>query len=115
VKVLNPFAPDWYTPKDEQTAPSPARFKLRGLDGNQLGYVAPEMRVDERGQIAGMSGKGIELALAYGLVDWEGIENDRGPVAFAPANFALLPFDLRTELAMQVLIRSVPSEAEKKT
>lgn len=115
MKVLNPFAPDWYTPKDEEAAPNPARFKLRGLDGNQLGYVAPEMRLDERGQLVGLSGKGTELALAYGLLDWEGIENDRGPVAFAPGNFALLPYDLRAELAVQVLVRSAPSEAEKKT
>ena len=34
MKALNPFAPFWYTPRAEEGAEKPTRFKIRGLDGD---------------------------------------------------------------------------------
>lgn len=122
-KALNPFAPEWYTPasdKDEKGEPRPdaSRFKLRGLDGNELGYVSPEFTLGEIAgvpTVTGMSGKGVDLALKCGLLDWERFENDKGPVPFNQGNFRLIPHLLRVELAMQIVAASYVGEAEKKT
>lgn len=114
IKALNPFAPSWYTPKEEEGSDNPTRFKIRGLDGEQMSYVGAELVFDASGNIRNISGKGIELALGYGLVDWENFENDDGPVKFNRANFRLIPYHLRLELAVQIVARSVPNEEERK-
>ena len=76
----------------------------------------PELRVDdELKTVTGMSGKGLELALRYGLVDWENFANDNGPVAFSPQNFPYIDYGLRAELAMCIVAASYVSLDEKKT
>lgn len=116
IKALNPFAAFWYTPRVEDGAPNPTRFKIRGLDGTEQGYLVPELEFDTTARmIKGMTGRGLELALGYGLVDWENFANDRGPVAFVPANFGMLDYALRVELAMQILTASYVQPEEKKT
>ena len=114
MKALNPFAPFWYTPRAEQGAEKPTRFKIRGLDGTQQGYLAPELIFDDR-TLKGMSGKGMELALGYGLMDWEHFATDAGPVACLPVNFGLIDYSTRVELAMQILAASYVTPEEKKT
>jgi len=114
IKALNPFAPFWYTPREEAGADKPTRFKIRGLDGNQQSYLYPELILEGK-SLKGMTGKGLEIALGYGLLDWENFANDQGPVAFVPANFALVEYVLRIELAMQILAASYVQAAEKKT
>lgn len=116
VKALNPIAPRWYTPKSEEGSENPTRFKIRGLNGNEQGYVWPELVVDnELKTVTGMTGKGLELALRYGLVDWENFSNDQGPVAFSVQNFAFIDYGLRTELAMVIVAASYVTPEEKKT
>lgn len=115
MKALNPFAPFWYVPECDRDAEHPTRFKLRGLNGDQMGYVAPELHLSELQRIDGISGKGIAIALGHGLLDWENLEGATGPLPFTQANAALLPHDVRTELAMRILIASSPGEEEKKT
>jgi hypothetical protein len=116
MKALNPFAPFWYTPPAEEGAPKPTRFKIRGLDGVEQGYIAPELRFDETGRmLTGFSGKGLEVALGYGLVDWENFANDAGQVAFSPRNFGLIDFNTRVALAMQIMGASYVQPEEKKT
>ena len=114
IKALNPFAPFWYTPRAEAGAEHPTRFKLRGLDGNQFIYIAPELIVKDQ-MTRGVTGKGLELALGYGLVDWENFSNDAGPIACVPQNFGLVEYLLRVELAMQILSASYVAPEEKKT
>lgn len=115
-KALNPFAPFWYTPRGDVGRENPTRFKIRGLDGNELGYVSPELRIDEaKRMVTGASGRGLELALQYGLLDWENFANDTGPVAYAPANFGLIAFELRSELFWRILAASHIAEEQKKT
>jgi hypothetical protein len=117
MKALNPFAPFWYTPLGDREAPEGqrTRFKIKGLDGVEAGYVLPEVRFAEDGRMVGLSGKGVELALGYAMVDWENFANDSGPLAFARANFHLIPVELRAELALHILGASFPSAEEKKT
>lgn len=115
IKALNPFAPYWYTPREEEGAQNPTRFKLQGLNGEQMGYISPEFILDPQTKsITALSGKGIDIALTYGLVDWENFQNDAGAVPFVRANFALIPHRLRGELAFQIVIAShVPADAKK--
>ena len=116
IKALNPFAPFWYTPALEKDAPNPTRFKIRGLDGAEQGYISPELRLDESSRmVIGMTGRGLELALRYGLVDWENFANDSGPVVCVPPNFPLIDYGTRCELAMKILGASYVSPEEKKT
>jgi len=116
IKAMNPIAPFWYTPRSEEGTPNPTRFKIRGLNGTEHGYIVPELILNpmER-KIADMSGRGQELALAYGLMDWENFANGAGPVAFSPANFGLIEYALRSELAWQIITASHPQPEEKKT
>ena len=116
IKALNPVAPFWYTPIGELSAQNPTKFKIRGLDGTEQGYVIPELTLDTIGRtISGMTGRGLELTLSYGLLDWQNFANDKGPVAFVAQNFNLIDHATRVELAMQILTASYVSEAEKKT
>lgn len=114
IKALNPLDPVWYIPRIEVGQENPTRFRIRGLDGQAMGYVAPEFIVDEHHNIKNITGKGIDLALTYGLVDWENVANDKGDVKFNRARFGLLPYDIRSELAVEIVKLSAPSEDERK-
>lgn len=115
IKALNPFVPFWYVPTPEKGVENPTRFKIRGLNGTEQGYIQPEIRVDSSFMVTGLSGKGLELALQYGLSDWENFANDAGAVAFSPANFGLIDIGTRIELAFQILGASYIKPGEKKT
>ena len=47
-----------------------------------------------------MTGRGLELTLSYGLLDWQNFANDKGPVAFVAQNFNLIDHATRVELAI---------------
>lgn len=116
IKALNPLAPRWYVPRGEDGEENPTRFKIRGLNGTEQGYVWPELKIDdELKTVTGMSGKGLELALRYGLVDWENFANDQGEVAYSVQNFSLIDYGLRVELAMVIVAASYVTPEEKKT
>src|SRR4051812_39665804 len=115
MKAQNPFAPFWYTPDQDKDLPEGqrTRFKLKGLDGEQLGYVAPEFILEPTtARLTGITGKGLATAMDYGLVDWENFSNDQGVVPFVRANFGLIPHRVRVELAFQVILASHVSQAE---
>jgi hypothetical protein len=117
-KAQNPFAPEWYTPAEDQGKENPTRFKVRGLNGAEMGYVQPEMILDTSGpqaMLSGLTGKGLDLTLKHGLLDWENFDNDSGALKFSPHNFSLIPLTLRTELALKIISMSFVSEEEKKT
>lgn len=114
IKALNPFAPFWHTPPGQENEPDPTRFKICGLDGEQIGDIASEMRVDAQGRFAGYTGRGVALILSGGLKDWENFSNDAGPVAFGAHNFRLIPYPVRTGLALEIVAAShVPEDARK--
>jgi hypothetical protein len=114
MRALNPFAPFWYTPVADQGEEHPTRFKIRGLNGTEVGYVGPEFILDN-GTISGLTGKGLEMTLKYGLLDWENFENDSGKIAFNRANFGLIPYEVQAEIAMNIIAASYAKEEAKKT
>ena len=116
IKALNPCTPFWWTPPAEDGQAKATRFKIRGLDGNEQGYIFPEITVDPAARVVrGLTGKGVELVLGYGLLDWENFANDKGPVACVPGNFGLIEHVLRSQLAIQILAASFVQPEEKKT
>lgn len=120
MRALNPFAPFWYTPQTDLNEPEATRvrFRIRGLNGSEMGYVAPELVMDKEAgtpMMTGMTGKGCDLCLKFGLLDWENVANDNGPVRYSHPNFALIPFEVRVELAMQIIAASYVKPDEKKT
>lgn len=117
IKALKRMAPFWYKPDSQKDDPSPTRFKIRGLNGTEQGYVQPELVIDTTGKmVTGMTGKGLELTLGYGLLDWENFTDEDGAaIAFSPINFGRLDIVTRTELAMQILAASYVAPEEKKT
>ncbi len=114
IKALNPFAPFWHTPPGQEADPAPTRFKICGLDGAQISELAAEVRLDEKGRFLGYSGRGISLALSYGLKDWENFGNDAGPLAFGPHNFHLIDYPTRVALAFEIAAASHVSEDARK-
>lgn len=119
MKALNPFAAEWYTPAEDKESENPTRFKIRGLNGSQVGYVQPEMilGVNDEGtpMLTGLTGKGVDVTLNLGLVDWENFANDFGSVKFSQHNFGLIDVKTRTELALQIIAKSFATAEEKKT
>jgi hypothetical protein len=116
IKALNPFAPFWYTPPSEKSQDKPTRFKIRGLNGAEMGYLSPEMLVDgAQRAVTQLTGKGIDLCLQHGLIDWENFDNDAGPVLCMPSNFGLIPYPTRVHLAWQIIAASYVDETQKKT
>ncbi len=117
MQALKRMAPFWYTPDGQKDDPNPTKFKVRGLNGNEQGYIQPELKIDETTKmVSGMSGRGLELTLAYGLLGWENfLDEDGGQVAYSPLNFGRVDLVTRTELAMQILAASFVTPEEKKT
>jgi len=113
IKALSGFTPYWYTPKSEKDDPNPTRFKLCKLDGEQLGDLRPEIFLLSGGRVE-MTGRGITMALLYGLVDWERFNDDKGPVRFDVSNFRLINNALRIELATELVNVSTLDEDKRK-
>ncbi len=104
---------EWYTFEGQENEESPARVKLKPLNGEQLDN-AMEGAVLE-GSNAGLSSRGIKSALRNSIVDWEGINSDRGDVVACKfTNHHLLPWARRNELATVIINRSDLSEEQQK-
>lgn len=115
IKALKRMAPFWWTPEDQEGEPK-TRFKIRGLNGAQQSYVFPELQIDQVARMAtGMTGRGVELTLSYGLLDWDHFNDEEGPIAFSPANFERVDPGMRAKLSMAILAASYVSLEEKKT
>ena len=118
MRALRRMAPVWYTPDSQKDDPNPTRFKIRGLNGTEQGYIQPELKINETTRMVdGMSGRGLEQTLGYGLLDWENLVDEDGSsqIAYSPLNFGRIDLITRTELAMQILAASFVSPEEKKT
>lgn len=123
IKAQSKMVPAWYVPRAErdeagEALPDATRFKLRGLTGKELSFIQPELIVGEVNgvpMVTGTTGKGGELALYYGLRDWENFRDDDGPLAFSQGNFERIDIQTRTELVMQIIAGSFITPEEKKT
>lgn len=116
IQALTAFTATWYTPASEADADAPARFKVRGLTGSQQAEVSPEIELTANEDVK-ISGRAMFLLLKFGLVDWEGLESDGGPVRFGKntkVNQDLLPYPLQIELAGRIFELTYPAPEDKK-
>lgn len=116
LKALADLKPEWYVPLAERDAVTPTRFLLRPLDGVERLDVS--FYRDENANLS-LSSDAARAALKHGLQGWEHILDTNGsPLHWNPvdrdANLKRLPAELVAELATEIFVRSVLSEAERK-
>ena len=118
IKAQNPFAPFWFVPPGQDDTPEEQRtaFRIRGLTGIEMAYIAPEMRLDESGRrVVAISGRGSELLLEYGVLDWKNLADAEGhAVKFSRQRFAMIPYATIATLTTAVLAASAPDEEQEK-
>ncbi len=116
-RALNPYAPEWFTPDgDDDEGQTPARFKIRGLTGSQQAEVMPDVEIlaDDNAKILP---RAMYLLLKHGLLDWEGLENDAGPVRFGKnmkTNQDYLSYPIQVELAGRIFELTFNTDDDKK-
>lgn len=118
ITACNPLAAFWYTPESEADEENPTRFKIRGLNGDELAQVAPDVNVDMPGDQISIGHKAMRLCLGYGLQGWENFKDDKGEdVRFyqnSAKNMAMLPYNIQIELAGVIFDSSNLDEEEVK-
>jgi len=108
------IVPTWYTLSSDEDDAAPAKFKLKPLDGEQYIEVFAESEMSRNGDIK-LNGLGLKLALRYGVVGWENIDDERGKaIKFSIHNIKKFPMEVLSELATEVVNRSTPDEDELK-
>ncbi len=100
IKALEGFAPEWWTPEGQEQQ-NPTRFKIRPLDGAEYGEVADHLSVE--GTRFFISAKGREVALRYGLEDWENFANSKGPIEFSEENKRYIPTKIRGLIVTRIM------------
>lgn len=114
VKLNSGLSPEWYTPNDQVGEDQQCRFLLKPLTGAQHAEVLMEMS-QRNGESFLLNGKGMRLALEYGLADWDGVLDEVGaPLKFKRKRVADLPAHYHIELSHRVLNISGISEDEQK-
>lgn len=116
IKALQHLRTEAYIPLSERDSATPTRFMLRPLDGIERLDVS--FYRDELGNMS-LSSAAARAALKYGLQGWENLmDEDGSPVIYSPvdrdANLKRLPAELVAELATEIFVRSVLTEAERK-
>lgn len=103
---------DWFTPESERESDNPTRFKYKPLDSVQMTEVLLHVST-ESGTI---TGKGLNLAVQYGLEDWENLmDPDTGkPLKFGRMNIKRVPNSILLDLANTIIEASDLGEAEEK-
>ena len=108
------MSPDWYTPESEEDEEKPSKFKIKPLNGEQFMEVVADSETDRSGDIR-LNGRGLKLALRYGIIDWENIEKENGiPLKFSVHNLKLLPMEVLSDLASEIVNRSAMEDDETK-
>lgn len=113
IRALTGIAAEWFTPPSQEGEDSPARFKLQPMNGEQFNMVLPDVLITE--ESAKINGDGVRQILAYGLIDWEGVEGSEGSaLSCNRQNHKFLPGFVRLEIASEIFRRSIVSEDERK-
>lgn len=60
--------PEWFTPAGQAAGDDPARFKIRGLYGDEQADVAPDIKVRDNGDLE-ITSAGIRQLLGAAMVD----------------------------------------------
>lgn len=108
-KQLSPY---WFTvPGDEDETPT--RWRIKPLSEEERTDVTMET-VD--GAQFGITGRGISLALKYGLIDWEDyLDADGEQIVYASVHKKNIPVEYRIALATEIINNStLDADTEKK-
>ena len=103
---------EWYTLEGQDEEESPARVKVKPLNGEQVDQAMEGAIFEDDG--AALTSRGVKSALRNGIVDWENINNESGPIACKFTNHQCLPWARRIELANAIINRSNLREEEQK-
>lgn len=114
IKALPKFIPEWFTPESQEEESTPTRFKLQGLTGPQFLEVQSEVSQSGGGMIL-VTGRGLNIAVNYGLTDWENFTDDDGEeLPCTRGNIARIPMEILSELSSKIMDLSSVSEDERK-
>lgn len=112
--TANPVASRWYTPASQEGEESPAKFKIRPLDGEQLSEAMYQAKITENGGIE-LHPDGMRSALRNGLIDWQNVmDTDGNEIPFSRTAIRLLPWTERLDLAGEIINISFMTEDEEK-
>jgi len=113
LKISSPVGARWYVPLSEKEKDRPCRFKIRPLTGEELENALYKHEFSKSGGLM-IHPDGIKSALSNGILDWENVCDDRGEVTFSRLSIRLLPYEIRAELASEIINMSFMSEEEEK-
>lgn len=109
-KVASAF----HTLSGQEDEEQKAKVKLKPLDGEQYMEVFTEAEQTRTGDLK-LTGLGLKLALRYGIIGWENILDESGKkLKFSPHSIKMLPMEVLSELASEIINRSSPDEEELK-
>lgn len=96
ITALTGLAPEWYTPLQPE-GDRVTRFKLKPLNGLQNLEVSSEIG-------SGRVGEAQKLALKYGLIDWENLDDENGrAISFSFDKIQLLPVDVLSDISVRII------------
>lgn len=114
ITAISKLTAEDYIAQSDREDESPTRFRLRPLNGLQYMEVISELSRGDDGQLR-ISGKGMKLALQYGLVGWSNFRDSDGKeIKFNPVNVEKIPPVILSELAGEIINRSEIGEDERK-
>lgn len=97
---LSGLKPEWFEHNG-------AKFKLKPLSWSQSLEMGALLSAED------LKGA-FEFAISHAVVDWDGVEDENGPIAFTEALLDGLPLDVVAVLAKQVIEANLlGAEAEK--
>lgn len=112
IKAVGKLVPEWFTPEDQEKEDSPARFKIKALNGIEKAEAMNNLRIE--GDKMHLNFQGVLSVLKNGLLDWEEISDEKGPVNYSYDNLNVLPGEYHMQVAKAILDKSEVSEETKK-
>ena len=114
LKINTGLVPEWFTPSGQEDSESPARFKLKPMDGMQFVDFCSEAKILPNGGMV-PTRKGSEIAFKACLIDWENfVDQNEKPIKFSPHNFKLIPAEIISEIVGEITSRASMSEDDEK-
>lgn len=96
ITAMTGLAPEWFTPTQPESD-RPTRIKIRPLTGLENLEVSAEIGGGDIGQAQ-------KIALRFGVVDWENVDDERGnPLQFSHENLKFLPVSALSEIAIRII------------
>lgn len=114
ITAISKLIAEDYIPQSDIDSDNPTKFRLRPLNGMQYMEVMSELIRNDDGQLR-ISGKGMKMALQYGLIGWSNFRDEDGnELKFNILNVEKIPPVILSELASEIISRSEIGEEERK-